>query len=110
MRRAVGKLRRAVKGKQRCGTSEGSPWTALSNVLFPGRQNSVIRGEGRGQTQGLLGEGQSIWASQLGAPRPLSTSQEIFPRPPDPRGKLVQVSPALSICEECEETCPLPLQ
>jgi len=48
MRREVGKLRRAVKGKGRFGTSEGSHWTALSNVLFPGRQKSVIRGEGRG--------------------------------------------------------------
>lgn len=45
-RREVGKLRRAVRGKGRFGTSEGSHWTALSNVLFPGRQNSVIQRRG----------------------------------------------------------------
>lgn len=53
MRREVGKLRRTVRGKGRFGTSEGSHWTALSNVPFPGRQNSVIQRSGENLDTGL---------------------------------------------------------
>ena len=52
-----------------------------------------------------LGRASQFGLLSLGLPRPLFSSQEIFQRPPDPRGKLVQVSPTLSICEDYKETC-----
>lgn len=74
------KTKRTVRDREEVRHSENTPWTALSKVLPPSRQNCVIQmgGEkGRALTTGLTQGGPaSEGLLSLGFPRPMPQGTE----------------------------------
>lgn len=118
MRREEGRLHKrmgkAVRSKEEFGTSKDLPTGQISPRSCPQAGSPQLsRGEGRRTevlTTGLVWGGPvKKGLLRLGIPRSLYPGQEILWKPPDSRGKPVQVSLAMRICEGCAENHSLSL-